>query len=119
MLDPDQKRTLVALACKVAWADGVIVENERVEIKALLDRLGGAPVTDAELDAWLTTGAPEVELASLPEPIREMFVYDAMKLAQADGNLTTREVDLIQSLMDRVAELRHGVTLGKIARPKR
>lgn len=119
MLDPTQKRTLVALACKVAWADGVVVDAERVEVKALLDRLGGSAVTDAELDAWLSTGAPEVELATLPEPVREMFIYDAMKLAQVDGHFTAREVELIESLMERIADLRDGVPLGKISRPKR
>lgn len=104
MVDDRQKRAFIALACKVAWADGVIEDAERAHVAALIQRLGGVPVSSDELDAWLATGAPPAELADLPEAVGEMFIYDAMQLIQADGAVVDEELALIEKLMSRVAK---------------
>ena len=120
MLDPRQRRTLVALACKVAWADGVVADEERAGVAALVERLGGAPVSVAELDAWLTTGAPPAELAELPEAVGDMFIYEAMKLIESDGEVVDAELALIETLLSRVAKRHDPATpLARVALVKR
>ena len=104
MLDDRQKRAFIALACKVAWADGVVADAERAHVAALVQRLGGVPVSREELDTWLATGAPPAELADLPEAVGEMFIYDALQLIQTDGAVADEELALIETLMARVAK---------------
>jgi hypothetical protein len=119
-LDDRQRRTLVALACKVAWADGVVAEEERAGVIALVQRLCGDQVNAAELDAWLATGAPPAELADLPEAIGEMFIYEAMKLIESDGDVADAELALIDSLLSRVAKKHDPKTpLARVALVKR
>ena len=115
MIDDRQKRAFIALACKVAWADGVVADEERAQVQALLQRLGGSPVTSEELDAWLSSGAPAAELADLPEAVGEMFIYEAWKLVESDGDVTPAEIKLIEGLLSRVAKLHEGTPVAKIA----
>jgi len=120
MLDDRQKRAFIALACKVAWADGVVADEERVQVTALLERLGGTPVSPQELDAWLTSGAPAAELSELPEAVAEMFIYEAMRLVESDGEMSDSELAFIEDLLGRVRK-RHeeATTLAKIALAKK
>lgn len=120
MLDDKQKRTFIALACKVAWADGVVTEEERASVAAIVSRLGGAAIAPAELDAWLATGAPPAELSELPPAIGDMFIYEAMKLVEADHDMSDSELRMIEDLVARVAKKHDpGTTVGKIAIVKR
>jgi len=104
MLDDRQKRTFIALACKVAWADGVVAEEERERVAQLVQKLGGSAVTPAELDAWLVTGSPPAELSELPPSIGEMFIYEAFRLIESDGQISDEELAFIERLVSRVAQ---------------
>ena len=115
MLDDRQKRTFIALACKVAWADGVVEAEERAQVQALLKRLGGAPVSEEELDGWLSSAAPAAEVSELPEAVREMFIYEAWKLVESDGDASDAEIKLIEKLMTRVEKKHEGTPVGQIA----
>ena len=119
MVDDKQKRAFIALACKVAWADGVVAESERAQVMALLQRLGGTPVTSQELDEWLSSGAPPAELGDLSAAVGEMFIYEAWKLVQADGDIDDKEVRFIESLMSRVSKQHEGTPVAKIALVKK
>lgn len=102
--------------CKVAWADGVIDQSERDYVKGLITRLGGQPVTDEELDWWLTEGVPPELLRPLPENLEKFFFYEALQLAQADGDLDDREQEVVESIMHKVFEPHPaGTTLVQIA----
>jgi uncharacterized tellurite resistance protein B-like protein len=118
MLDDKAKRAFIALACKVAWADGVVQDEERAQVTALLKRLG-SPVSEAELDEWLESGAPPAELSELPPALSEMFIYEAWKLVEADGDVTSAEIKLIEGLLARVAKAHetagHGTKVAQIA----
>lgn len=118
-MDPvtsDQRRTLIALACRVAWADGVVADEERTYIRQLVQRLGGAAMTGEELDAWLDEGPPAAELETLPEGLGRFFFYEALQLAESDGDLDPREEAMCQEILDRVfVESEKGVGLAKIA----
>lgn len=123
MLDDKQKRAFIALACKVAWADGVVQDEERAQIAALLQRFG-APVTEQELETWLTSGAPSAELAELPPAMSEMFIYEAWKMVEADGDISDKEIHLIEGLLGRVNkahadEAPQGTKVGQIALVKK
>lgn len=120
MLDDKQKRTFIALACKVAWADGVVTDEERASVAQLMSRIGGAPIAPAELDAWLATGAPPAELDQLPPAVGEMFIYEAMKLVEADHDMSDAEMRMIEDLVARVAKKHEpGTTVAKVAIVKR
>ena len=118
MLDDRQKRTFIALACKVAWADGVVAEEERERVAALVEKLGGQSVSPAELDGWLSTGAPAAELSELPPSIGEMFIYEAFRLCESDGAISDEELAFIEKLVSRVANKEPGVPVAKIATRK-
>ena len=93
MLDDKQKRTFIALACKVAWADGVVTEEERASVAAIVSRLGGSPIAPTELDDWLV---------------------------EADHDMSDAELRMIEDLVARVAKKHDpGTTVGKIAVVKR
>ena len=102
--------------CKVAWADGRIDESEREYVQGLITRLGGQPVGQEELDRWLTTGVPSELLKPLPENLEKFFFYEALQLAQADGDLDDREQEVVEGIMHKVFEPHPaGTTLVQIA----
>jgi uncharacterized tellurite resistance protein B-like protein len=109
--DDKAKRAFIALACKVAWADGVVQDEERAQVTALLKRLG-SPVSESELDEWLKSGAPPAELSELPPALSEMFIYEAWKLIEADGDVTDQEIKLIEGLLARVAKVHENAGTG-------
>jgi len=104
MLDDRQKRTFIALACKVAWADGVVEPEERIAVAALVTKLGGTPVTPEELDEWLATGAPAAEVEDLAPELGEMLIYEAMKLVESDHDMSDSELEMVEALAARVAK---------------
>jgi tellurite resistance protein len=113
----DDRRTLIALMCRVAWADGIIEEAEREYVQGLIVRLGGEPVGPAELDSWLKDGVPPELLKPLPETLEQFFFYEALRLAEADGDLDPREQEVLEGIMHRVFEPHEdSVTLTQIAR---
>lgn len=115
-----QQRTVIALACKVAWADGDVTDDEREVIRAFVERLGGKAVTARELDEWLTRGGPEAELSELPEAITEEFLYEAMRIMRADGEESPAEVDLVCQVMARLFDSQpKGTPLGRVQLVKR
>ncbi len=118
MLDDRQKRTFIALACKVAWADGVVEPEERERVAQLVQKLGGESVSPAELDQWLASGAPPAELAELPPSIGEMFIYEAFRLCEADGVISDQELALIEGLVTRINRRQPGTPVAKIATRK-
>lgn len=118
-LDAHQRRAFIALACKVAWADGVVQPEERVQVAALVERIGGGAVSADELDAWLQTGAPPAELEELPPALGELFIYEAFKLVESDGEISDSELQLLQRLCARVDKRHEGTPLGRIALVKR
>jgi uncharacterized tellurite resistance protein B-like protein len=101
-LSNEQRRTFMALLCRVAWADGVVQESERDAVRDIAGRLAGDAVSEAELTAWLDDGPPDTDLASLPEGLGQYFYYEAFKLAEADGHLAEEEVELLEAIVSRV-----------------
>jgi len=119
-LADEERRTFVALACLVAWTDGVVTEEEREHVLRIADRLGGGVVGAEELDRWLTSGPPEAEIARLPPALGEYFFYEAMQLVQVDGDIDDRELKLVEDIMGRVfAKPPQGTPLARIALVKR
>ena len=118
-LDASQRRAFIALACKVAWADGVVQDEERAQVAALVERIGGGAVSPAELDAWLATGAPPAELADLSPALGELFIYEAFKLIESDGDITDTELKLLDTICARVEQRHSGTPVGRIALVKR
>ena len=97
-----ERRTLVALACKVAWADGVVEEAERGYVRRLAQKFGADAVSAEEVDHWLTSGAPEAFVESLPENVGQMFFYEAMNLMESDGEIDDTELRVVSDIMSRV-----------------
>ncbi len=119
-LTKEQRRGLIALACKVAWADGVVSPEERAQVLDLVRRHGDASLSERELDAWLETGGPEVELASVPSEVGETFFHEATEVMRADGEMATEEMELVCQVMSRVfAHEPQGTPISKIRLVKR
>ncbi|MBI2390788.1 MAG: TerB family tellurite resistance protein [Deltaproteobacteria bacterium] len=118
-LDHEQQRAFIALACKVAWADGVVADEERDQVLRIVQRLGGTAVSSEELDHWLDSGAPDAELAQLSPELGEYFFYEAMNIVQSDGDVADEEVRALETIMARVFRAHAGTPLAKIALVKR
>ncbi len=117
---PEDRRHFIALACKVAWADGVVTDEEREFVRGLVQRLGGKAIGEPEMEAWLADGVPEQELEALPEGLGQLFVYEAMKLMEVDGDIDRAEMEMIEQLMGRVFKSREAETpLARIALKRR
>lgn len=116
----EQRRTLVALACRLAWADGVVTEEEREFVQSLVARVGGGAIGNGEVETWLDEGGPEADVKDLPESLGRMFVYEAMRLMEADGEIADTELQMLDGLVDRLFAA-HGpeATLGRIALTRR
>jgi tellurite resistance protein len=116
----EQSRTMVALACSVAWADGVVTQEERDFVRSFVHRFAGSDVDPGELEQWLRSGPPQARLDSLPKEMSELFFYEAMRLAEADGVVSVEEEALLEGLMLRVFE-RHpeGAVVAKVKLVKR
>jgi hypothetical protein len=89
-------------------------------VAAIVSRLGGVAVAPAELDTWLGSGAPAAELSELPPAVGEMFIYEAMKLVEADHDMSDSEMRMIEDLVARVgAKHERETPIAKIALGKR
>lgn len=114
-----ERRTLVILLCRVAWADGVVRDEERAIVHQLARRF--VPELDpGKVELWLEEGAPEAELKTLPDNLGEMFYYEAFRLMEADGELHESELQMLQRIMTTVFQAHpEGTPLAKIAlRPR-
>ena len=115
----EDRRTLIALMCKVAWADGRIDESEREYVQDLITRLSGEPGNAEELDSWLTSGVPDEELGALHPTLEHFFFDESLRLAQADGDLDDRELAVVETLMHKVFDPHpKGTPLAEIASAK-
>lgn len=116
----EHRRAVVALACKLAWADGVVTDGEREYVRNLVMRIASDAVPESELDAWLTspTAGPEVEY--LPKGIDDYFMYEALQLMEADGDIDDSELEFLNGLTKRLFNNRaEGTQLAQIALGKR
>lgn len=105
------------MLCKVAWADGVVDEAERGYVHGMIERLGGEALAPGELDKWLEEGVPADQLGVLPDNLQQFFFYEALKLAEVDGDLAEKEQEVLEKIMQRVFEPHEeNATLGQIAR---
>lgn len=116
----EQRRALVALACKVAWADGVVTDEERDFVRGMVSRFAAGHIEDAELDHWLTHTPPDVDIIDLPKGVDQLFVYESMRLMEADGDLADEELAALEDIMNRVFNPRpQGTELARIAVEKK
>lgn len=110
-LDVRQRRDMIALLCRVAWADGVVVEAERARLSDILSRVGHGSVSETELDEWLEKGPPRVR-GSLPSDAKQLFVQEAMRVISADCDIAPAEMstmrDVINYYFTRLEELMVG-----------
>lgn len=114
-LDARQRRDLILLACKMAWADGVIQDEERQYVRGLAGRFANGAVSSDELDDWLLEGAPEPRLDGLTEDMGETFFFEVLAVMESDGDIAEQEKDVLCQLMARIFEKRpRGVPLAKI-----
>lgn len=100
----EQRRHLIALCCQMAWADGKVTDEERTQVVGLLDRIGWTAVESENTQQWLDEGAPDVDIADLPQSLGQFAVYEVMRVMEADGDIDDREMALVQRLIDRLYE---------------
>jgi len=93
-----QRRALLNLWCRVARADGIVVEAEIDRLSQLFYKLAEDVVTAAEVDRWLEDGPPELtEL--LPVEAEPLFLEHAREIMLADQEIVPLESDLVRELL--------------------
>ncbi len=110
-LEASQRRDLIALLCRVAWADGVVVKAERDRLHDVLVRVGQGVVRAEELESWLLEGPPRVE-RTLPLEAKQVFIHEALALISVDNDVDPAEMtamrDVINYYFTRLDELMVG-----------
>lgn len=118
-LTDQKRRAFVALACKMAWADGVVAAEEREFVRNLVERIGGGVVSEADLDQWLESGAPNAEMKDLSDGMDQLFLYEAMRLMEVDGEIADSELAQIETILGRLFQGHAtGTPIGRIALKK-
>jgi uncharacterized tellurite resistance protein B-like protein len=115
---PEERRTFIALLCRVAWADGIVTIEERQTVAAVAQKMGFVEAN--AIDKWLDHGVPDQEIRALPRSLGQYFYYEAFRLAEADGDLAQAEVDMLKLIVSRVfAGHDTGTPLGRVVLTKR
>jgi hypothetical protein len=99
----EQRKTLLALACTVARADNVVRSEEREYLRGFYQRYAGSSLTPETFDSWLANGPPSVDIEELPASIAQLFLYEAMQLAEVDGELADSEIEMVEWIMEKVS----------------
>ncbi len=86
--------------CRVAWADGVLHSVELDVIVNLFERIGAGSLTAEEFEMWIFE-PPELEEQTLPSHLKRLFVHEALQIAAADGEVGTRELEVVRNLLHR------------------
>lgn len=111
-----QRRALIELACRVAWADGAVADGERAFVQGMVQRFAREAVDDAELQAWLAHPPSDEEFEALPRGLDQLFIYEAMQLMESDGDIDDDELALMQKIINRLFDDKpEGTPLAKIA----
>jgi uncharacterized tellurite resistance protein B-like protein len=97
-LSMDERRDLIALLCRVARADGQVVDQERERLSSVLTRVGEGSVSQAELDSWLRDGPPKVT-RELSAQTQQMFMNEAMGVVAADRHIDPLELHAIRQIL--------------------
>lgn len=113
-LTPTQRRTLIALACKVAWADGIVTEEERDYVLGMVTRFAKGVLDSGEVEEWLDNGAPELGSVELPQVVSSIFLLDAIKIMKADGEVDGDEHQQLDRIMEQVFQRRRVIELPKV-----
>jgi uncharacterized tellurite resistance protein B-like protein len=102
-----ERRTLLAMWCQVAWADGVVYDDEREQMLSLFERIGAGAVEKAEILQWLEQGAPKDtgEGKEISDEARKLFAKEAQALARSDGEYAPVELRAIRRLAGEDVEL--------------
>jgi tellurite resistance protein len=99
-LTVEQRRVLLGLWCRVAWADEVLRAEEIERISDIFCRLSRGAVSAAEIRAWMIEPpAPPTE--KLPAELGRLFVRESVLIASADDEIDERETTLIRELLER------------------
>ena len=83
--------------CHVAWADGVIYDDERERMMSLFERIADGAVQRAEIERWLESGPPPLS-GEVGVEATAVFVEEAIALARSDGEFASLEVRAIERL---------------------
>ena len=98
-LEARHRRDLIALLCRVAWADGVVVDAERVRLREIFLRVGHGAVSEDELELWLSEGPPRVT-GTLPGDAKALFVQEAMGVISADRQIDPSEMTAMRDVIN-------------------
>jgi tellurite resistance protein len=105
-LNRSQRRALLAMCCEVARADGNVHALEYEQLLELLGRLSEGAVGFSELERWISTGPPAIELR-LPEDVVKTFLREAVSIARADGKVDDAELATMKELVQRYFDITH------------
>jgi len=99
-LNAQQRRDLMILLVRVAWADGMVVPAEQERLADTLARLAEDSVSKRELMSWLISGPPEIS-GPLPAFARDLFTREALNLIAVDGDADPQEMRMVRDLASR------------------
>ena len=90
--------------CTVCHVDFPVNSGEG--LLELLGRLSQGAVGFSELEHWISSGPPAVELR-LPEEILKTFLREAVTIARADGKVDEAELATMKELVQRYFDITH------------
>jgi hypothetical protein len=97
-LNSAQRRDFMILLCRVALADGIVVDSERTSIVSALARLADGCVSPDDMNSWLASGPPSIS-GRLPARSKELFYEEAMAIVTADDGVDPHEMRAIRDAL--------------------
>ena len=99
-LDLEERLQLVQLACLAAWADLIVVPEERQVVFELANHLAFGEEQLEEVSQWLTGPPPEIDPGTLPLEHRQLFLDALLEVVLADGRLEPEESEMLTLLRE-------------------
>jgi uncharacterized membrane protein YebE (DUF533 family) len=99
-MNSEDRLHLLRCVCGLAWADGVVQDEERTFVQHLMALL---PITNDEqrmIDSWLKRPLhpAEVDPTRIPPDHRRAFLALARQIIQADGHIDVEEQERLELL---------------------
>ena len=103
LLSSQQRRDLLALLCRVAWADGSVGPTQTARLTRMRQQLAVDALSAEELQAWLRVGPPDIS-ARLPARFKQAFHDSALAVISQDGACHPHEVRVIREVLQQCFE---------------
>jgi len=100
----DEMRVFVQAMCAVAWADGVVQDEEREILGEFVDMAEAEQNLAADVERWLLSPVDPstIQWGTLSEDSRAFVYRSAVRVVMADGNVDPGESAFLRTMVSEM-----------------